>query len=198
MFTNWGYSVNLSEGAQKMPPLMTVAEFRAATGGVMSSTDLQIGWALDAVSQVVRDYCGWHVAPVLSCSFTGDGEGRFLKLPAMNLQKVDCLKINGRPVDAAAYQWTVEGLVRLSCGVFPHSWRSAYVEFTAGCPCAGALAAAVCQMASNALAAAPGVQSEQAGQVRIEYNRTGNGVAGGVALLDRERQMLAPYRISGV
>lgn len=194
MRTNWGYEVEGDE----LPPLITVEDFKTATGGVMSSTDEQIEMTLEAVSQAVRDFCGWHVAPVLACAFTGDGEGRLLALPCMGVQSVDALEVCGRAIPASAYQWTGAGLVRLSCGSFPREWRAVTVDFTAGYTSAGALGAVVVQMASNALAAAPGVASEQAGAVRIDYNKTASGVSGGVALLDRDKSLLAPYRICEV
>lgn len=198
MLTNWGYTAKLGQGVEKLPAFMTVAEFKVATGGVMSSTDNQISWALDAVSQAIRDWCGWHVSPVIDCTYTGDGEGRFLQLPVMGLQAVSKLTIAGNVLAQTAYQWTREGLIKLNGGVFPSSWRSVDVEFSSGYPCAGALGAVLVQIASNALAAAPGVASERAGNVQITYNQTANGVSGGVALLDRDRLLLAPYRICEV
>ena len=193
MLTNWGYEVD-----GNMPPIMTVAEFQAATGGVMSSTPEQIEWALAAVSQTIRDYCGWHVAPVLTCKHTGDGRGRFLQLPCMGVVSVDAVAVAGATLAQGSYQWTGAGLIRLNRGCFPDVWRGVVVEYKAGYTLSGALQAVAVQMASNALAAAPGVASEQAGQVRIDYNRTSNGVSGGVALLDRDAAMLDAYKIAQV
>lgn len=194
MRTNWRYEIT----ADELPALMTVEEFKTATGGALASTDAQISWALAAVSQVVRDFCGWHVAPVLECSFTGTGEGRFLKLPAMGVAAVSAVTVNGTALDASAFEWADAGLVRLRCGCFPRAWRAVTVDFTAGYTCAGALGAVVVQMASNALAAAPGVREEHAGQVGISYNQTASGVSGGVRLLETDKALLDPYRISEV
>ena len=60
------------------------------------------------------------------------------------------------------------------------------------------LAAIVAQIAANALVATPGVQSERAGDVQISYNSTAYGVSGGVALLDRDKLLLAPHRLPPV
>ena len=54
------------------------------------------------------------------------------------------------------------------------------------------------QVASNALAAPAGVQSEQAGNVSISYNQTASGVSGGVRLLDSDLQMLRVYTLGEV
>ena len=67
--TRWGYSVN----GDSLPPIIDADEFDAITGGVMSSAPERIEAVLDGVSQAVRDFCGWHVAPVLECSWTGQG-----------------------------------------------------------------------------------------------------------------------------
>lgn len=194
MRTNWRYEID----ADALPALMTVDEFKTATGGAMASTDAQIEWALSAVSQVVRDFCGWHVSPALACTFTGYGEGRFFKLPVMGVVSVDALSVKGAALAADAYEWSDTGLIRLACGCFPRAWRAVTADFTAGYECAGALGAVVVQMAANALAAAPGVREEHAGQVGISYNQTANGVSGGVRLLESDRALLDPYRISEV
>lgn len=194
MRTNWRYEIE----ADELPALMTVEEFATATGGALASTDNQIAWALAAVSQVVRDFCGWHVAPVLECTYTGTGEGRFFKLPCMGVTTVDALDVNGNALTAGAYEWSDAGLIRLKCGSFPRAWRAVTANFAAGYEVAGALGAVVVQMASNALAAAPGVREEHAGQVGISYNQTASGVSGGVRLLETDKALLDPYRISEV
>lgn len=191
MRTPWGYSV------AELPPVMGAGEFREATGGVFSSTDERVAAVLDQVSQAVRDWCGWHVAPVLECEWDGEGEGRLIRLPVMGLEAVT-LTVNGSEVDPDTYQWTESGLVRRSCGRFPSEWRSVHASFTAGFPTTGAIAAAVVQLASNALAGAPGVREEHAGQVGITYNQTASGVSGGVRLLESDMALLAPYRITEV
>ena len=57
------------------------------------------------------------------------------------------------------------------------------------------MAQVVAQIASNALAGAAGVSSETAGGVSISYNRTADGVSGGVSLLPRDKEMLQAYRL---
>ena len=188
--TRWGYSVN----GDSLPPIIDADEFDAITGGVMSSAPERIEAVLDGVSQAVRDFCGWHVAPVLECSWTGQGEGRLMVLPCISVRSVTSLSVDGTATEA--FEWLPSGLVRLQGGRFPDAWRSAVCGFVAGEDAAGALAMAVSQIAANQLAAAAGVRSERAGQVSIDYNQTANGVSGGVRLLDSDMRLLMPYRIT--
>ena len=57
------------------------------------------------------------------------------------------------------------------------------------------LAELVAQIASNALVAAPGIAEEHAGSVGATYNKTGDGITGGVSLLARDKELLTHYRL---
>lgn len=185
--TPWGYTV------AHLPSIIDVEEFDKLTGNALSSSDERKEAILDAVSAAVRDWCGWHVSPSLECVYTGEGAGRLLKLPALGVTKVDRLAVLGEDVED--YEWRDDGLIRLSpCHRFPGKWRSVVCEYTAGFGVMG-IGQIVAQIASNALVAAPGVSEEHAGNVGITYNRTGDGITGGVSLLDRDKAALSPYRL---
>ena len=171
-----------------------MADFRALVPN-LSADDEQLEAVLGGVSAAIRNWCGWHVAPSLSCTFVGHGEGRLLMLPAMGVTKVDSLKIGGSTVDAASYEWTAAGMVRLCGDAFPDAWRSVECAYDAGFT-AAAIGQVVAQVASNALVAAPGVREEHAGQVGITYNQTGSGISGGVSILGRDAELLAPYKLA--
>lgn len=186
--TPWGYTV---EGGM-LEPVIDVAYFRSLCPG-LSSDDATVYAVLDAVSSAIRDYCGWHVAPNLRCTFTGEGEGRLLMLPAMGVTGIDSLSISGD--DVSGYEWTAAGMVRLVASTFPDAWRSVVCAYDAGFD-VGAIGQVVAQIAANALVAAPGVASERAGNVSINYNQTGAGITGGVSLLPRDYELLAPYKLA--
>lgn len=196
--TPWGYTVETEDG--KLPPLISVADFRALAPN-LSATEGQLEAVLGNVSQAVRDWCGWHVGPSLACSLQGEGEGRLLMLPAMGVTEVRTLSIlthNGvtwyvQP--ASTYEWTGAGMVRLKCALFPEGWRNVICDYTAGFGTA-AIGQAVAQIAMNALVASPGVREEHAGSVGITYNQTGSGISGGVSILARDYDLLAPYRLA--
>lgn len=185
MRTNWSYEV------EALPPIISVQELRAIAP-TLSATDAQLQAVLDGVSAAVRDWCGWHVAPRLECTYTGQGEGRLLMLPAMGVSDVKSLKVRGEAVDG--FEWTAAGMVRAD-RPFPDEWRSVVCVYEAGFD-AAAVGQVAAQIAMNALTAAPGVREEHAGQVGITYNSTGSGISGGVSILGRDRDLLAPYRLA--
>lgn len=189
IMTPWGYSV------AELPPILTLEQFRDGDGANLSSDDEVIEAKLAGVSAAVRDHCGWHVAPSLECEWTGDGEGALLCLPSMAVTFISSLSIAGVELDPDEYEWRSAGLVRLRHGVFPDMWRSVACSYVSGHTSASAISEVVSQIALNALVAAPGVAEEHAGGVGVTYNRTGDGVTGGVSLLARDIDALAPYVI---
>lgn len=188
MKTPWDYEItNIN-----LPPIIDATEFDAITGGVMSSTTEQVTKKLEGVSSAIRDYCGWHVSPIRTCVYIGNGEGRLLVLPAMLVTAIDYVKIDGVSVE---FEWQSNGLVRLKQGRFPDSWRSVECRYSAGVDSSSVLGEIVAQIAGNALAAAPGIVEEHAGSVGATYNKTGDGITGGVSLLARDKALLAPYKL---
>ena len=185
--TPWGYSV------ESLEPILTVDAFRELSPG-LSSSDARVQAAIDGVTAAVRDWCGWHVAPSLECEWTGEADGRVLVLPAMGVTAVH--SVSGDGSASCGFEWKPSGLVRLDAGHrFSDSWRGATCAYTAGFD-PSAVAHVVAQVAANMLAASPGVAGERAGGVDITYNQTGAGVTGGVSLLDRDKALLAPYRLA--
>ena len=183
--TPWGYE------CESLPPLISVEQFRSLCPD-FSATDSQVSAVLDSVSSAIRDYCGWHISPSLQCDWIGNGEGYLLMLPAMGVSSVESLRVSGNEV--TDYEWTAAGMVRRKRDVFPDSWRSVECVYTAGFNSA-VIGQVATQVAANSLAAAPGVSSERAGNVSITYNQTGSGITGGVSLLPRDLESLAPYRL---
>ena len=186
MLTNWGYEIT-----DKLPPIINATEFDQLTGGVMSATTEQKTAMLEAVSSAIRDYCGWHVGPMLECDWVGEGEGRLVILPALNVTSINTLEIDGTPVD---FEYKTQGLVRLKRGAFPDSWQSVRCVYKAGYT-VETLGEIVAQIASNALVAAPGIAEEHVGSVGATYNRTGDGITGGVSILPRDLALLTPYKL---
>ena len=186
MLTNWGYSVD------ELPPIVSAPEFMALNPG-LSSTTGQIMAVLDAVSASVRDWCGWHVAPNLGCDFIGNGEGQLLMLPCMGVSDVETVTVYTEPI--TYYEWNGAGMIRLTSGKFPRGWRNVSVRYKAGFT-TEAIGAVVSQIAANMLVASPGVAEEHVGSAGITYNRTGDGITGGISLLERDRELLAPYKLA--
>lgn len=187
----WGYTT-----CGDVPAILTPQEFRALTGNKVVSTDEALKPMLEAVSASIRSYCGWHIAPELSCSWIGEATGKIVRLPAMAVE-VEEVRVSGHALDESAYEWTQQGLIRLhTCA--PQAWRSVEVDFLAGVDVATEIGAVVAQIASNAIVARPGVAEEHAGQVGMTFNQTGTGITGGVSILSRDKALLEPWRIRRV
>ena len=181
-----------------LPPIIDYGKFTELTQGKLASTREQAEAMLEAVSSTVRGYCGWHMAPVVRCRWTGQPENGLVKLPCMLVRSIDRVTVNG--VEIEDFEWLSGGLVRLPCNCEKsRRWRSTVVEFTAGATqSAESLGAIVAQIAANSLVAVPGVREEHAGSVGMSYNQTANGVSGGVSILDRDRAILDSWRLANI
>ena len=190
--TPWGYSV---EGA--LPDLVTVAEFNAMTGSRFAS-DPMLATAISAASQAIRDYCGWHVAPQLTCHARCYGGNRMLHLP-FRCSSVTKVEENGVELAPSQYQLDPRGLGEVYrrsgfwCGL---SWNVIEVTAPAGYDLAAMplLKQAVAQVVGGALAGPLGVKEEHAGQVGITYSNPG----GGVYLDSRVCSCLNAYKVEEV
>ena len=100
MLTPWGYEVD------ELPDLITVSDFNAATNDRYAG-DARIEPAISAASAAIRAYCGWHVAPVLDCTITLDGEVGDIWLPTNALASVACS--GGRGFAAPTNAWIAAG-----------------------------------------------------------------------------------------
>lgn len=176
-------------------PLMTPEELLAFTGNVFSASTEQLENVLSAVSEAVRGYCGWHVAPNTLCTWNGDADGVLGRLPARMVTAVSAVSVNGTELSSEEYDWRRSGLIRLRQPVGDDWGQPLHVEFYAGTDPA-ALAGIVAQVATNALVAPAGVRSEQAGDVSISYNTTtAEGGTGGVRLLASDKEQLDQFRL---
>jgi len=193
--TPWGYTVTVADAATTLPAILSTADFSALTGGAFSSSPDRIEAVIMAATHAVRVFCGWHVAPSLVCEWVGDGDIGYVELPCMAVSGITSVSVEGTVLDPSAYEWRMSGLVRFPLIRLPDKWRSVDVCFTAGIGSMSDIANVICQIVANDLAAAPGLASERAGEVQATYNKTADGVSGGISLLDRDKELLAPYRL---
>lgn len=84
--------------------------------------------ALAAATAIVRAYCGWHVAPVITETLVIDGSGASrLVLPTLRVESIDALTVGG--VAVADPDWSATGILY---GRFPDRPRSVEVTLTHG------------------------------------------------------------------
>ena len=149
-------------------------------------------------AQLIRDYCGWHVAPVLEETITLDGNGtdRIL-LPSRRVLDVSEVRVGGSSLDSSSFEWSQDGMLKRLGAVWPDSYRAIQVTLRHGYEDSGLLADLVRAISARAKADPTGmVASKRAGTQSVSF-RSGNfgGGAGG-GLLSTERDLLAPYKLT--
>lgn len=197
IITQYGYDIIVADGVTQIPNLITPADIAVASGGRISATDDRLPSVCSAVSSAIRDYCGWHVAPVLQCILTTQVDTRVIMLPAKLVTSIESITVDDESLPAHDFEWKRSGAIRLS--LHPRKrgrWGAYEIEYHAGLDAsASPLAQVAAQIALNNLVSTPGVRSESVGQVSMSYNLLSDGVSGGVQLLNRDRSLLRQYRL---
>jgi hypothetical protein len=184
--------------AFRLPPLVTAEEFAAWTGGKVPAADPRVAPLLAGASAGVRRWCGWHIAPVLEETLTGDGPGgSLLLLPTGRLLEVLSATNAGTDVDVSGLDFSRYGMVELRDGSWGSRLGSVSLRVRHGHDLADVaeVAQIVKQVTANALASPMGATREQAGTVSVSWATTAPGVSGGLSLLQRDFDVLAAYRI---
>lgn len=181
-----------------MASFASPTELSVYTQGKISSSDPRSQPVLDAISQAIRKYCGWHIAPVQEDTLVIDGaESVVLSLPTLHVTEVDSVSIDGTEVDSADFEWSALGELKLKD--YPYCWPEGYrnieVTFTHGFSEYEDVKQVVLQVAAGALASPMGATREQAGSVSISWALTGAGTSGGVSFLGRDYSILDKYKI---
>ena len=205
MLTTWGYSI---ESEAELPGLLTDAEFDAITASKYDG-DVRIAPGINAASNAIRNYCGWHLFPALPCEFkttfydrrvTKVGGGVHIQLPARLVSAVSAVTIGG--VAYTTFVVDATGILRVfdvdfSC---TRNFTEIKVNYTAGLPdsMTGAIKDVAAAQITHEVAQSYGVTSESSGGVSITYNSSWaqGGQAG--ALSDYAKEILSPYKVQGV
>lgn len=204
MNTTWGYTID----AEALTPILTPEEFATMTAGKYAG-DVRIESNINAASAAVRSYCGWHIAPALSCTLTERllaGNGRvkrsgpdlLIQLPATLVTAVTSVTVDGAEHDD--YDLAPNGILRLfDVGCMTRKAQIT-VSYTAGLSDAmlDGLKELIAGRVIHALAQPYGVQSESAGGVSITYSSSWAASASATALPDDNRTTLDAYRVKGV
>lgn len=173
---------------------VTSGDIVEAAGGRLVAPDNVVRAMAEAVSAAIRRYCGWHVAPSVEETMVLDyNGGGVLTLPTLRLNNLVSLTVDGREIQDP--EWSHTGDVKL--GSRPSKWRGVEAVVVHGFDLEDVpdLRQVALQASLIGLASPTGVVRESAGQVSIEFARTGTGVAGGLTLLDRDMTVLDAYRL---
>lgn len=206
LLTNWGYTLT---DVSTLTDMITTTEFNDYTASKYAS-DQRVASNISAVSQAIRNYCGWHVYPSCACEMattffdrrvTFKGNNLLIQLPAKYVTAVTSVKINDVACETVASD--PNGLVMVyhvdRSGL--EEYTPLVVEYTAGLP-DGSLMNSIKELAAHrvthALASSNGIQSETAGGVSITYSANWTNSARSTALADDNKEVLAPYKLQGV
>lgn len=149
---------------------------------------------IEAATQAIRDYCGWHVAPVQEHKLTLDGTGTdTLLLPSRLVVDVTKVFVQGEELPESAYEWSIIGALRRLGGSWPDSYRSVEVCIKHGFTDMSVLADVVASISARVRMDRTGaVSSQRAGTQHVGF--TSNAAGGGLMASEKER--LLPYRLN--
>ena len=190
MMTPWGYEVD-----GDLDPIVSVDDFNERTGNAYADNHRAEG-AVNAASQAIRNYCGWHICPEVGCTAYPIGDGKLLRLPAGYVSDVETVEEDDTELSTGEYEWRRDGLLRRTCWKnWSNSWSGIKVEYTAGYDpdAVPDLVEAVCSIAAGVLAVSAGVISESADGVSISYSSNASSIAAG--LTAQMRSALEAYKV---
>lgn len=146
----------------------------------------------------IRRYCGWHIAPAATQTLTLDGPGgRHLWLPSLHVNSITSVTNAGVEVDMVnGADWSETGYLELRSGCWTRRPRQIVVTLNHGFEDAPAdLVEVVVSIASRAASSPSGAVEESTGPFRAKWAAVAPGVAGGLALLQHERDILDLYKL---
>ena len=187
MRTAWGYDVS------SLSPIISVAQFNTITNNKYYG-DPRIETAIKAASQAIRNYCGWHVSPSLTCTANPAGGAAVTRLPAAYVSGITSVKESSVTVDSSEYEWRKDGLLKRVHSCWPSKYDSIEVVYTAGYDADAVpdLLDAVCSIVTGVLAVSAGVTAESADGVSISYSANASSIA--AALTSSQKAALTAYK----
>lgn len=168
-------------------PIVTKVDLSAHLAGDQQA-------ALDAATDLVRDYCGWHITPEQTETLTVRGNGSsVLQLRSLRVTTVaEVRDADGTVIDATTYKVAPEGYL------YGRRWTGTYeVDLTHGFAEAPALAQVILRSAAGTTSAptAPGpATSVSLGSARIGYG-SARGSAGVGGMSDADLAVLDRYKL---
>lgn len=146
---------------------------------------------------LVREYCGWHIAPLRTgIEVTVDGSGsQVLDLPTLMLLDVVSILEDGVTVALSDVQWTEAGYLWRATP-WTSELRGVVVTIDHGYEDVPASVEGVVQAVAQRAVQNPGsLVRKQVGPFGDTYSQTGFNQSLPIALLDAEREILDHYKI---
>lgn len=165
---------------------------------VDASTQVNPQFWLNAAHGAIRNYCGWHVAPIITETITLDGSGgRTLLLPSKRIVNLLTVTSDGADVTDKVSTSKRAGIIEIdgawSCKLggitveLEHGYLADEVPEVAGL---------IVTLTKRAKDAGRTVASQGVGPANIRYITGSDGAAPGVPLFAQEKETLDPYRLN--
>ena len=209
----WGYTYD----AESLPDFIDSETFNAYTGRKFNG-DSRISANIPSATSVIRNYCGWHIAPVLTCGVNYRvqdlrdayiGGDLLMQLPATFVSAVTKVVINAK-YNALTQEWegdelndfyidNATGMLRIYDAGAQDRKSQIFVKYASGYDLANikAIQELTANLVTHAVTNPYGVNSEAAGGVSVSYSSTWSGHASATALTNDTREVLDAYKIRG-
>lgn len=150
-----------------------------------------------AAQRVIRNYCGWHVAPSTTETIKVDAySGQTLTLPSKHVTSITSILINNEEKLQDA-TWSTAGTIQFSSNCLPDAPGSVQVTLTHGYEPEEVpeLIELIRVIAARAAQHQSGIASQSVNGSSISYQTYG-GTTLGLQLLAIEKDMLNPYKLN--
>ncbi|UOE45477.1 hypothetical protein [Agromyces larvae] len=154
---------------------------------------------IDAAHGAVRRYCGWHVAPLITELLELDGTGgRRILLPSLRVVALVKVVNDGRDVTDTVRFSRRSGFLSLKSGCWSDEPGTVEVTLTHGYDLAEVpeVAALIDVLAKRASTNQGAVVQQSIGPASVRVATGGDGGAVSIPLLESEKELLAPYRLT--
>ena len=209
----WGYIID----SESIPDFITFAEFNNFTNGKFGG-DMRINANIPSATEAIRNYCGWHIAPSLTCGMIYNvkdlrdafvGPDLLVQLPSTYVTSVEKVVINA-VWNASTNDWDGDvlddyeigmgtGLLRIYDVSVLDRKSKIFIKFTSGYNQAPAtIKELTADRITHAVSNPYGVNSESAGGVSVSYSGIWAGSSNASDLPSNTREVLEAYRCKGV
>ena len=209
----WGYLID----AESVPNFITDLEFTRFTNGKFG-TDLRIAATIPSATEAIRNFCGWHIAPELTCGMVYNvhdlrdafvGPDLLVQLPATYVSGIQKIVLNAAFNSSSGFYEGDEtedyeigmgsGLLRIYDVGYLDRKSKIFIKYTAGFPnTPSAIKELTADRISHALTNPYGVTSEAAGGVSVSYSGVWAGSSNSSSLPSDAREILEAYKVKGV
>lgn len=210
----WGYIID----SNSLPDFINTTEFSNFTAGKFG-TDVRIATNIPSATASIRNYCGWHISPNLTCGMLYRvqdlrdafiGPDLLIQLPATFVTSIEKVVLDAvlNP-ETGLYEGEVKDDFDLGMGngnvrIYDVGARdrksNIFIKYTAGFPDSDiqVIKELTAHRVTHAVTSSYGVMSEAAGGVSVSYNAVWAGNTRSTALPDDNKEVLEAYKVKGV